>query len=148
MSRSEPRSAGRSPDQAVVAQIRPRDRTASRSSASSATLASILPREKSLISRPWTISYAPPAVVHGKEEMRPSGTPYEPSDGTDIETQSPSGVPSTQSRMWSTVALAALAAELDAAGLDDRRAALLHGRQEGRSPASPGRRPARRRSGR
>ena len=44
--------------------------------------------------------------------MIPSAIPYEPSDGTDIETQSPSGVPSTQSRMWSTVALAALAAEL------------------------------------
>src|SRR6478609_6644566 len=44
--------------------------------------------------------------------MIPSAIPYEPSDGTDIDTQSPSGVPSTQSRMWSTVALAALAAEL------------------------------------
>src|SRR4051794_26344573 len=43
--------------------------------------------------------------------MRPSGTPYEASEGTAIETHSPSGVPSTQERTWSTAALAADAAD-------------------------------------
>jgi hypothetical protein len=52
-------------------------------------------REKSLMSRPWTISYLPSFVVTGKEEMRPSGTPYEPSDGMPMEAQSPSVVPLT-----------------------------------------------------
>lgn len=56
-------------------QIRPSSRTASRSSVSSFTEASIRAREKSLISRPWTISYLPSFVVTGKDEMMPSGTP-------------------------------------------------------------------------
>ena len=53
--------------------MRPSVRTASRSSISSATLLSILPREKSLISRPGTIWYAPSEVVQGNEEISPSG---------------------------------------------------------------------------
>ena len=56
-------------------QIRPSSVTASRSSASSAVEASIRAREKSSISRPWTISQSPSLVVTGKEEIRPSGTP-------------------------------------------------------------------------
>src|SRR5512144_1715551 len=63
------------------------------------------------MSRPWTIWYAPPEQVHGNDEMIPSATPYEPSDGTAIETQSPSSVPSAQVRMWSIAALAADAAD-------------------------------------
>jgi hypothetical protein len=42
---------------------------------SSATEASIRAREKSLMSRPWTISNLPSFAVTGKEEMMPSGTP-------------------------------------------------------------------------
>src|SRR5882757_3353119 len=38
-----------------------------------------------------------PLQTTGKDEMRPSGTPYEPSDGMPIEVQLPSGVPLTQS---------------------------------------------------
>lgn len=60
---------------AVPGQMRPRPRTASRSSSSSFTEASMRARENSLISRPWTISYFPPEQVTGKEEIRPSGTP-------------------------------------------------------------------------
>ncbi|CAM5446189.1 hypothetical protein SGRI78S_04069 [Streptomyces griseus subsp. griseus] len=56
-------------------QIRPSSRTASRSSVSSLTDASMRVRENSLMSRPWTISYFPSFVVTGKEEMMPSGTP-------------------------------------------------------------------------
>ncbi len=56
-------------------QMRPSSATASRSSTSSPTEASIRLREKSEISRPWTISYAPSRVVTGKEEMMPAGTP-------------------------------------------------------------------------
>ena len=56
-------------------QISPRDRTASCSSVSSATLASILVREKSGMVQPSTIVYVPPLTVHGNEEIRPSGTP-------------------------------------------------------------------------
>ena len=55
--------------------MRPRARTASRSSASSCTDASMRARENSLMSRPWTISYEPFFVVTGKEEMMPSATP-------------------------------------------------------------------------
>ena len=54
---------------------RPRPRTASRSSSSSLTEASMRAREKSLISRPWTICQSPLLVVTGNDEMRPSGTP-------------------------------------------------------------------------
>src|SRR6476619_1213224 len=43
--------------------------------------------------------------------MRPSGTPYEPSDGIPMEVQSPSAVPLTQVKTWSMAALAAEAAE-------------------------------------
>ncbi len=67
-------------------------------------------REKSLSSSPWTILYSPPDAVTGKLEIRPSCTPYEPSDEIAIETQSPSGVPRTQSCTWSIAALAADAA--------------------------------------
>mmetsp|Transcript_21719 Transcript_21719/g.53068 ORF Transcript_21719/g.53068 Transcript_21719/m.53068 type:complete len:202 (+) Transcript_21719:185-790(+) len=42
----------------------------------------------------------------------PGAIPYEPSDATPIDTCTPSGVPSAQSRTWSTMALAALMAEL------------------------------------
>ena len=51
-------------------------------------------------------------------------------------------LPSTQSRMWSIADEAAEAAERGAARLDDRRAALLHGRDEG-LPVPGSRRPAR-----
>src|SRR4051812_16491322 len=68
-------------------------------------------REKSSISRPWTISQAPSRVVTGKDEISPSGTPYEPSEATAIDTQSPSAEPSSQSRAASIVADAAEAAE-------------------------------------
>src|SRR6476619_4794002 len=43
--------------------------------------------------------------------MRPSGTPYEPSDGMPMEVQSPSAVPLTQVWTWSMAALAAEAAD-------------------------------------
>jgi hypothetical protein len=56
-------------------QMRPSFCTVSRSSTSSATEASMRAREKSSISRPWTISYLPSFAVTGKDEMRPSGTP-------------------------------------------------------------------------
>jgi hypothetical protein len=54
-----------------------------------------------------------PSVVTGKPEMRPSGTPYDPSDGTAIETQSPSavGLPPHQFATWSISAFAADAAD-------------------------------------
>ena len=58
-----------------VHQISPSSLTASRSSTSSAAEASILPRLKSSMSRPWTIEYSPSAHVTGKLEMMPSGTP-------------------------------------------------------------------------
>src|ERR671929_875649 len=63
------------------------------------------------MSRPCTIEYSPSLHVHGNEEINPSGTPYEPSLGTAIDTHSPSGVPCTQSRTWSIAALAAEAAD-------------------------------------
>ena len=62
--------------------MRPSSRTASRSSASSATDASMRPREKSSMSRPCTTDHSPLVHVAGNDEMRPSATPYEPSDGT------------------------------------------------------------------
>jgi len=61
-------------DPTARAQISPRALTASRSSASSATEASILPRENSSMSSPWTISHDPPLDVTGNPEMRPAGT--------------------------------------------------------------------------
>ncbi len=73
-----PRSAPRSPSPAAdrrEAQIRPRPSTVSRSSASSLTLASMRSREKSSMSRPWTIDHSPPWVVQGNEDSRPSGVP-------------------------------------------------------------------------
>src|ERR1700679_308738 len=88
--------------------MRPRDFTASRSEASSATEASIFSREKSLMSTPWMISQAPPLDETGNELIRPSGTPYEPSETTAAEVQE---VPFTQSWTWSIAALAAEAAE-------------------------------------
>ena len=69
-------------------------------------------REKSSSSRPCTISQLPPTERHGNEETRPSGTPYEPSDGSATDVQSPSAVPLTQVCTWSTAALAALAAPI------------------------------------
>src|SRR6201995_3513802 len=92
-------------------QIRPRSVTALRSSASSAVDLSIRLREKSLMSRPCTMLQSPPEVVTGNDEINPSGTPYEPSEMTAIDTQSSAGVPSSQSRAASTVADAAEAAE-------------------------------------
>src|SRR3954453_20765512 len=63
------------------------------------------------MSRPCTIEYWPSLQVQGNDDMRPSGTRYEPSDGTAIETQSPSCVPSTHECTWSMAALAADAAD-------------------------------------
>ena len=57
------------------AQISPMEATVFFSSTSSAAEASILPREKSSISRPWMIFHSPFSEVQGKEEMMPSGTP-------------------------------------------------------------------------
>src|SRR5690625_7847215 len=91
--------------------MRPRSVTAERSSESSAAVASIFVRLKSLISSPCTISQFPSEVVTGKEYIRPSGMPYEPSEVTAIETQSSSGVPWSQSRAASMVADAADAAD-------------------------------------
>src|SRR5687768_15974148 len=51
--------------------------------------------------------------------MRPSGTPYDPSETTAIETQSSAGVPVSQSRAASIVAEAADAAD------DDPRASMI-----------------------
>ncbi len=56
-------------------QTRPSWLTASRSSRSSATLASIRWREKSGTSSPSTIDHSPPAQVQGKPEMIPSSIP-------------------------------------------------------------------------
>src|SRR6478672_5925754 len=51
--------------------------------------------------------------------MRPSGTQYEPSEATAIDTQSPAGLPCSQSRAASMVADAAEAAE------DEPRASMM-----------------------
>ena len=56
-------------------QMSPMEATVFFSSTSSATEASILARDKSSISRPWTIFHSPFSEVQGKEEMMPSGTP-------------------------------------------------------------------------
>lgn len=56
-------------------QTRPSARTASASSWSSATEASIRARENGSISRPCTICQLPPSVVTGNDETSPSGTP-------------------------------------------------------------------------
>src|SRR6202020_162722 len=90
------------------AQMRPRDFTASRSEASSATVASIFSRENSLISTPSMISQAPLSERTGNEVIRPSGTPYEPSDTTAADVQDG---PFTQSATWSMAAWGAGAAE-------------------------------------
>jgi hypothetical protein len=58
-----------------LGQMRPSDFTASRSEASSATVASIFSRENSLMSTPWMISQAPSFDRAGNELIRPSGTP-------------------------------------------------------------------------
>src|SRR4051794_32999596 len=71
------------------------------------------------MSSPGTIDHAVPSVVHGNPEISPSCTPYEPSDGTAIDTQLPFGVPCAQSRTWSTAALAADAA------LEEPRASMI-----------------------
>src|SRR5258706_10298158 len=63
------------------------------------------------MSRPWTIVHTPFSVVHGKPEMSPAGTPYEPSEHTAILAQSPAAVPSVHSRTWSSAADAADAAD-------------------------------------
>ena len=56
-------------------------------------------------------STAPSFVVHGNPEIRPSGTPYDPSEHTAMLTQSSLGVPSAQSCTWSIAAFAADAAD-------------------------------------
>src|SRR5579863_2000130 len=88
--------------------MRPSSLTASRSAASSAAEASILARDGSLTGSPWMISHSPFAERTGKELMRPSGTPYEPSEMTAADVHS---VPLTQSYTWSMAALAADAAD-------------------------------------
>src|ERR1044072_9493280 len=62
------------------------------------------------MSRPGTTDHSPPLQVQVTPHTIPSPIPYDPSAGTAIETQSPSGVPSTQSWTWSIAALAAEAA--------------------------------------
>src|SRR3954451_13179873 len=76
-------------------------------------------REKSSISRSGTIDQSPPEVVTGNDETRPSGTPYEPSEATAIDTQSPAADPCSQSRAASMVAEAADAAD------DEPRASMM-----------------------
>lgn len=76
-------------------------------------------RENSSTSRSGTIRNSPSAHVTGNELINPSGTPYEPSEHTAIDTQSPSAVPAVQSRTWSIAALAALAAD------DEPRARMI-----------------------
>ena len=73
--RRHPRAPARPPRALTGSQIRPSSRTASRSSANSAVLASMRARENSSISRPCTISQRPPEQRTGNDEMRPSGTP-------------------------------------------------------------------------
>src|SRR5689334_19990829 len=70
-------------------------------------------------SSPSTIDHEPPDEVTGNELTSPAGTPYSPRLGSATDTQSPSRVPSTQSRTWSTAADAALAAD------DAPRAAMI-----------------------
>ena len=70
-------------------------------------LASMRAREKSSISRPCTISQRPPEQRTGNDEIRPSATPYEPSDTTEDDVHS---VPLTQSYTWSIAAFAAFVA--------------------------------------
>ena len=65
LSLSGGRSALAEPRPDNSAQMSPRSLTASRSSTSSAAVASIRPREKSSMSRPCTISQSPPFVVTG-----------------------------------------------------------------------------------
>ena len=109
---------------------RPRPCTASRSSASSATEASMRAREKSSISRPWTISHLPPRESTGNEEMRPSGTPYEPSD--DDRRRGPVAVGGAVDPAVDVVdgGVRGRRGRRRAARLDDRRAALGDGRDE------------------
>src|SRR5439155_21320815 len=79
--RLSPRSHTPTPDSSGP-QISPSSATASRSSRSSLTLASMRSREQSLRARPGTILHTPFSVVHGNPEIKPSETPYEPSEHT------------------------------------------------------------------
>mmetsp|Transcript_19821 Transcript_19821/g.76072 ORF Transcript_19821/g.76072 Transcript_19821/m.76072 type:complete len:323 (+) Transcript_19821:1339-2307(+) len=94
-------------DQAVAA------KAASRSSRSSDCVASIAERVASSMVKPLAKRQAPPAsITTGNEKIRPSLTPKGlPSLLTAMLTTRPSE-PMTQSRMWSQMADAALAAEL------------------------------------
>ena len=58
-------------------------------------------------------------MVTGNDETRPSGTPYEPSETTAIDTQSLSAEPNSQSWAASMVADAAEAAD------DEPRASMI-----------------------
>src|SRR5206468_1312879 len=78
----------------------PIEPTVSRSSTSSATVASIRDPENGSMSRSCTIEYTPPLVVTGNEEIKPTGTPYDPSDGMAMLTQSPFAVPVSHVRTW------------------------------------------------
>ena len=69
----------------------------------------------SLSESPLTTCQAP-SLVAGKPNMRPSSTPYSPVDGNATVAHRPS-VPCPQSRMWSTDAEAAEAAEDKSGGL-------------------------------
>lgn len=55
------------------------------------------------------MEYLPFLVVTGKEKTKPLGTPYEPSEGIPMESQS--SEPKAQSLTWLMAALAAEAAE-------------------------------------
>src|SRR5690606_2350579 len=76
----------------------PSARTASRSAASSSTDVASPLRTASDDSRPSTTRHAPSTATAGNELTSPAGTAYSPRLGSATETQSPSGVPSTQSR--------------------------------------------------
>ena len=72
-------------------------------------LRSISSRENWLTSRPSTTRYSV-GGSHRERRRHAFGVPYQPSEKTAIEVQSPSAVPSTQSLTESTAALAAEAA--------------------------------------
>lgn len=85
------------------------DATQSLSSSNSLVVMSIFFCEYSLILSPCTMWYSPPFVVTGNEKINPLGTPYEPSVGTPIDTQS--WEPNAQSLTWLMAALPAEAAD-------------------------------------
>ena len=110
--------------------MRPSSFTASRSSASSATDASIRPREKSSMSRPCTIDHSPLVHVAGNDGDQPLG------DAVGAVGRHRHAHPVAVAGAEHPVAhvvdggVGRRRRARQAAGLDDRRTALLHGRDE------------------